>query len=424
MARSMEFHEFARDADLAPDEFPHALKGPDKLKRLRVSVWGAVTFGILSLVSNTFVDADKLTGLISGSAGDDASAVGEAASDFGAAALEFTLALVNTCLYIAAIVSVSCAVVFGVIYAQNVIARQRCFERDVVANDAESIRIKNELLRVKRIPQQIKELKSQMNNRNKSGGNSDVIESLARAMSNDGAPQIKDVDELDALKAFKSCYVNVNTRQDTLGDDIEKHYAVIFKSPDSVEADASLAKKLEGVEYVVTRILKGEVSMGAMIESRDRSVRKFTGSVVVDDKYAVTETADTSSDKKTQEYEHGFPLDLLIDHTDEINTKKDQALRWAAQTAVAIDSLLSTSKTQANRQKVDVGSSSALFIYDMSTSIDIKNMDSMAETFNNAFKTKGSTISIDAGRILITIPLPKKFKLPIDVPSMYREVFF
>lgn len=423
MPRSMEFHEFARDADLAPDEFPHALKGPDKLKRLRVSVWCAITFGILAWVDKTFIDADKLIGLISGSSDSDASAVSEAASDFGAAALEFTLDLFSICVYIATVVSISFVIVFGAIYAQNVIVRQRCFERDVVSNDAEAIRIKNELLRVKRIPQQIKELKSQMNNRNKSGGNNDMIESLARAMSNDGAPQIKDVDELDALKAFKQCYVNVNTRQDTLGDDIEKHYAVIFKSPDSVEADASLAKKLDGVEYVVTRILKGEVSMGAMIESRDRSMRKFTGSVVVDDKYAVTETVDASS-KKTEEYEHGFPLDLLIDHTDEINTKKDQALRWATQTAGAIDSLLSTSKTQANRQKVDVGSSSALFIYDMSTAIDIKNMDSMAETFNNAFKTKGSTISIDAGRILITIPLPDKFKLPIDVPSMYREVFF
>ena len=423
MSRSMEFHEFARDADLAPDEFPHALKGPDKLKRLRVSVLCAIVFGVLGLVDKVFIDATTLTGLISGSSGSDASAVSEAAHDFGTAALEFTLDLFSICVYIATVVSISFVIVFGAIYAQNVIVRQRCFERDVVSNDAEAIRIKNELLRVKRIPQQIKELKSQMNNRNKSGGNNDMIESLARAMSNDGAPQIKDVDELDALKAFKQCYVNVNTRQDTLGDDIEKHYAVIFKSPDSVEADASLAKKLDGVEYVVTRILKGEVSMGAMIESRDRSMRKFTGSVVVDDKYAVTETVDTSS-KKTEEYEHGFPLDLLIDHTDEINTKKDQALRWATQTAGAIDSLLSTSKTQANRQKVDVGSSSALFIYDMSTAIDIKNMDSMAETFNNAFKTKGSTISIDAGRILITIPLPDKFKLPIDVPSMYREVFF
>ena len=127
---------------------------------------------------------------------------------------------------------------------------------------------------------------------------------------------------------------------------------------------------------------------------------------------------------RPKDYEHAFPLDLLIDHTEEITKKKDQALRWATQTASAIDNLLSTSKTQANRQKVDVGSSSALFIYDMSTAIDIKNMDSMAETFNSAFKTKGSTISIDAGRILITIPLPKQFKLPIDVPSMYREVFF
>ena len=424
MSRSMEFHEFARDADLAPDEFPHALKGPGKLKRLRVSVWCAIVFGILFWIDKTFIDASKLTGLISGSSDPEASAVSEAASDFGVAALEFTLNLFSICVYIAVVISVGLMIVFGVIYAQNVIVRQRCFERDVVQNDAEAIRIKNELLRVKRIPQQIKELKSQMKNRNKSGGgNNDVIESLARAMSNDGAPQIKDVDELDALKAFKQCYVNVNTRQDTLGDDIEKHYAVIFKSPDSVEADASLAKKLDGVEYVVTRILKGEVSMGAMIESRDRSMRKFTGSVVVDDKYAVTETVDTSDTKK-EDYEHGFPLDLLIDHTDEINTKKDQALRWATQTAGAIDSLLSTSKTQANRQKVDVGSSSALFIYDMSTAIDIKNMDSMAETFNNAFKTKGSTISIDAGRILITIPLPDKFKLPIDVPSMYREVFF
>lgn len=423
MSRSVEFHEYARDADLAPDEFPHALKGPDKLKRLRVSAWSAITFGILSWIDKKFVDANKLSEMIGSSRDQDASAAGGAAKDFGSAALEFTLSLISVCLYVSAIIAAILTIVFGIIYAQNVIVRQRCFERDVVSNDAEAIRIKNELLRVKRIPQQIKELKSQMSKNNKSSGNSDAIESLARAMSREGAPQIKDIDEMDALKAFKKCYVNVNTRQDTLGDDIEKHYSIVFKSPDSVEADASLGKKIEGVEYVVTRILKGQVSIGAMIESRDRSLRRFTGSVVVDDKYAFTES-DNASENKPKDYEHAFPLDLLIDHTEEINMKKDQALRWATQAAGAIDNLLSTSKTQANRQKVDVGSSSALFIYDMSTAIDIKNMDSMAETFNSAFKTKGSTISIDAGRILITIPLPKQFKLPIDVPSMYREVFF
>ena len=423
MSRSVEFHEYARDADLAPDEFPHALKGPDKLKRLRTSLWSAIIFGILSWIDKTFIDTTKLTNLVGSSNEDSGSTAAGAAKDFGAAALEFILSLVSVCLYVSAIIAAILTVVFGIIYAQNVIVRQRCFERDVVSNDAEAIRIKNELLRVKRIPQQIKELKSQMSKNNKSSGSSDTIESLARAMSREGAPQIKDIDEMDALKAFKRCYVNVNTRQDTLGEDIEKHYSVVFKSPDSVEADASLGKKIEGVEYVVTRILKGKVSIGAMIESRDRSARRFTGSVVVDDKYAVAETAD-ASEKKPKDYEHAFPLDLLIDHTEEITKKKDQALRWATQTASAIDNLLSTSKTQANRQKVDVGSSSALFIYDMSTAIDIKNMDSMAETFNSAFKTKGSTISIDAGRILITIPLPKQFKLPIDVPSMYREVFF
>ena len=423
MSRSVEFHEYARDADLAPDEFPHALKGPDKLKRLRTSLWSAIIFGILSWIDKTFIDTTKLTNLVGSSNEDSGSTAAGAAKDFGAAALEFILSLVSVCLYVSAIIAAILTVVFGIIYAQNVIVRQRCFERDVVSNDAEAIRIKNELLRVKRIPQQIKELKSQMSKNNKSSGSSDTIESLARAMSREGAPQIKDIDEMDALKAFKRCYVNVNTRQDTLGEDIEKHYSVVFKSPDSVEADASLGKKIEGVEYVVTRILKGKVSIGAMIESRDRSARRFTGSVVVDDQYAVAETAD-ASEKKPKDYEHAFPLDLLIDHTEEITKKKDQALRWATQTASAIDNLLSTSKTQANRQKVDVGSSSALFIYDMSTAIDIKNMDSMAETFNSAFKTKGSTISIDAGRILITIPLPKQFKLPIDVPSMYREVFF
>ena len=175
MSRSVEFHEYARDADLAPDEFPHALKGPDKLKRLRTSLWSAIIFGILSWIDKTFIDTTKLTNLIGSSNKDDGSAAAGAAKDFGSAALEFILSLVSVCLYVSAIIAAILTVVFGIIYAQNVIVRQRCFERDVVSNDAEAIRIKNELLRVKRIPQQIKELKSQMSKNNKSSGSLSLI---------------------------------------------------------------------------------------------------------------------------------------------------------------------------------------------------------------------------------------------------------
>ena len=420
------FEELIEDKQLSSDDFPYAEHGPHK-KRLASTMLNHTVFAVMvyiaakilrPIVVNQLPEptgvraewynfADNFALIIGGHFDYTGLVIGL----FNAIETFFYYATIGGCFFTA---------VFWAIYLVNVVKRQRSFEREVIANDAEANRIHKNLMDTMSIPEQIKR-KQEVINKAEQSTNSNSDNVFSGLFTSKNRANISDVNELAALKAFRNVRINVNTRQDVSSDDIYKTYTVTFEAPPVTEASDKLEKMIDGVDATLSRIVGNGVNFGGKLQSSSRTFWTLSASTVVEDKYPVVEEVAV---KEAVVYETAFDLSLLIDNRPKIEKKKAGALKWANDQASTIDAFLTTGDAQVTRTDVQVNASNAIYIYDQPRSFDLKKLDEYKEKFDTNFKQKGSDVEVSSGRVVIAIPLPKQYNLPIDVGSMFRETFF
>lgn len=419
------FEELIEDKQLSSDDFPYAEHGPQKKRRvstmLNLTIIAVVIHVAAKILRPIVVDQlPEPTGVRAEwyNFADNIALIINGHFDYTGIIIGLFNAIENLSYY-AALVFGALTILFGANYLVNVVKRNRSFEREVIANDAEANRIRKNLLDTMSIPERIKRKQEDINKAEQSTSNSDSLFSDLFAPKNKAS--ISDKNELDALKAFRDVRINVNTRQDVSSDDIYKTYTVTFEAPPVTEASEKLEKMIDGVDATLSRIVGNGVNFGGKLQSSDRQFWTLSASTVVEDKYplVVEEVVEESV-----VYETAFDLTLLIDNRPKIEKKKAGALKWANDQASTIDAFLTTGDAQVTRTDVQVNASNAVYIYDQPRSFDLKKLDEYKEKFDTNFKQKGSGVEVSSGRVIITIPLPKQYNLPIDVGTMYRETFF
>ena len=420
------FEELIEDKQLSSDDFPYAEHGPHKKRRastmLNLTVFAVMVYVAAKILRPIVVNQlPEPTGVRAEwyNFADNFALIVGGHFDFTGLVIGLFNA-VETFFYYAAIGGSFFTVVFGAIYLVNVVKRQRSFEREVIANDAEANRIHKSLMDTMSIPEQIKR-KQEVINKAEQSTNSNSDNVFSGLFTSKNRANISDVNELAALKAFRNVRINVNTRQDVSSDDVYKTYTVTFEAPPVTEASDKLEKMIDGVDATLSRIVGNGVNFGGKLQSSSRTFWTLSASTVVEDKYPVVEEETV---KETVVYETAFDLNLLIDNRPKIEKKKAGALKWANDQASTIDAFLITGDAQVTRTDVQVNASNAIYIYDQPRSFDLKKLDEYKEKFDTNFKQKGSDVEVSSGRVVIAIPLPKQYNLPIDVGSMFRETFF
>lgn len=420
------FEELIEDKQLSSDDFPYAEHGPHKKRRastmLSLTVFVVMVYVAAKILRPIVVNQlPEPTGVRAEwyNFADNFALIVGGHFDYTGLVIGLFDA-VEAFFYYAAIGGSFFTAVFGAIYLVNVVKRQRSFEREVIANDAEANRIHKSLMDTMSIPEQIKR-KQEVINKAEQSTNSNSDNVFSGLFTSKNRANISDVNELAALKAFRNVRINVNTRQDVSSDDVYKTYTVTFEAPPVTEASDKLEKMIDGVDATLSRIVGNGVNFGGKLQSSSRTFWTLSASTVVEDKYPVVEEETV---KETVVYETAFDLNLLIDNRPKIEKKKAGALKWANDQASTIDAFLTTGDAQVTRTDVQVNASNAIYIYDQPRSFDLKKLDEYKEKFDTNFKQKGSDVEVSSGRVVIAIPLPKQYNLPIDVGSMFRETFF
>lgn len=420
------FEELIEDKQLSSDDFPYAEHGPHKKRRastmLNHTVFAVMVYVAAKILRPIVVNQlPEPTGVRAEwyNFADNFALIIGGHFDYTGLVIGLFNA-VETFFYYATIGGSFFTAVFGAIYLVNVVKRQRSFEREVIANDAEANRIHKSLMDTMSIPEQIKR-KQEVINKAEQSTNSNSDNVFSGLFTSKNRANISDVNELAALKAFRNVRINVNTRQDVSSDDVYKTYTVTFQAPPVTEASDKLEKMIDGVDATLSRIVGNGVNFGGKLQSSSRTFWTLSASTVVEDKYPVVEEETV---KETVVYETAFDLSLLIDNRPKIEKKKAGALKWANDQASTIDAFLTTGDAQVTRTDVQVNASNAIYIYDQPRSFDLKKLDEYKEKFDTNFKQKGSDVEVSSGRVVIAIPLPKQYNLPIDVGSMFRETFF
>lgn len=301
-----------------------------------------------------------------------------------------------------------------VLHVINAIRRQRAYERNVIVNDW-----KSEFLRRK--------VSSSMNLNIKKREAAQKISKASKTTSSGGTSAVYN-DDYMKLKAFTSLAkmkVYINTRQSLQGGDkLQTQYRVRFDLP--VEADASqiLEKQLDDVSNTITKVCLGVVKFGKPFTSDDRQYLVVRGVLLSDDKYSANSTSKNQVIDDPSNYQSTFSIDLLISNKEELEEAKDNAFGWTSDMKVQLDSFLATSKVQATFSNTELGSTTALFIFDKPADTSVQSMYSeMENALDSLINMSGSVVKSEASKLYITLPLPPEYRSKIDIPTLYQEAF-
>lgn len=281
------------------------------------------------------------------------------------------------------------------------VLRSKAYERDARANDKESNKLRNKLIKMTGLNGKISRARSNMRN------------------SNGGVDYNKEV-EAKAYEAIKKMDVMIHTRESLDDPTIKKSYTIKIGLPNEVDVENKIISELKDFNVIATKACGGLIQFGQYTLSADRSSIIYNEEIIVPDKYEVVEETEV---KEEIDYESVFSKSLFIDRSKERASKLEAANNWGQNIAKSLDRILATLGVQATRKQVTVGASNVLVVYQLSFNLSMNHIQSLGEQLDNVLRTTGSAAFLDAGDLKISIPTPKSLTLPIDVPSMYTEIF-
>lgn len=287
------------------------------------------------------------------------------------------------------------------IYLIKMVLRWRHYERDVVGNDFEAALLKRRILGSLNISQQYKNAVKAASGEN----NQDDPTRQGR---------------VEALRTFKNMQVYINTRQSLSGFTIVKNSRISFEVPTNQFAIDELEKLMKNVSDVATQRTNARSKFGALEISEDRSIWSVSSQTPVKDKYYFE---DPNANKDDGDYESSFGIENFTDNTQKINEIKESAEAFANRTSVAMGTFLTSAKYQVTFIDFVLSATTLTLKYEWTFDPQSPNVGSLDKSIDKTFNTDGATVSLSGNQLIIVFPMPKEYHIPIDVRTLYLEVF-
>lgn len=287
------------------------------------------------------------------------------------------------------------------IYLIKMVLRWRHYERDVVGNDFEAALLKRRILGSLNISQQYKNAVKAASGEN----NQDDPTRQGR---------------VEALRTFKNMQVHINTRQSLSGFTIVKNSRISFEVPTNQFAIDELEKLMKNVSDVATQRTNARSKFGALEISEDRSIWSVSSQTPVKDKYYFE---DPNANKDDGDYDSSFGIENFTDNTQKINEIKESAEAFANRTSVAMGTFLTSAKYQVTFIDFVLSATTLTLKYEWTFDPQSPNVGSLDKSIDKTFNTDGATVSLSGNQLIIVFPMPKEYHIPIDVRTLYLEVF-
>lgn len=288
-----------------------------------------------------------------------------------------------------------------VIYLFKLVLRWRHYERDVIGNDFEAALLKRRILGSLNISQQYKNAVKAASGENN---------------QDDPTRQGK----VEALRTFKNMQVHINTRQSLSGFTIVKNSRISFEVPTNQFAVDELEKLMKNVSDVATQRTNARSKFGALEISEDRSIWSVSSQTPVKDKYYFE---DPNANKDDGDYESSFGIENFKDNTQKINEIKESAEAFANRTSVAMGTFLTSAKYQVTFIDFVLSATTLTLKYEWTFDPQSPNVGSLDKNIDKTFNTDGATVNLSGNQLIIVFPMPKEYHIPIDVRTLYLEVF-
>ena len=122
--------------------------------------------------------------------------------------------------------------------------------------------------------------------------------------------------------------------------------------------------------------------------------------------------------------EYAFPLDLFTDNSAEIEQKTEMAQNYSDEVEKAVRNYLASQKVQVDTGKIFTGNTSVQIEYKLPPYISsLPQTDQIESGLDTTLNVTGISAQLKGSGILITVPLPNDYNIPIDVSTMIKQEF-
>lgn len=228
-----------------------------------------------------------------------------------------------------------------------------------------------------------------------------------------------------ARKQIRKAHVEIHTRNKEEMPRPAKTYMVRFKRIKKRSMNDVMLKKLKDLNEFLTS--ETDISFsdiekyGQTYEFRaDTQLSDVKESIIVKLRRR-RKMKETGSDTSSV---YAFPLDLFSDNKEEIASQTAKAEGYASKLQQSVAIFLSSKNVYADKSECFTGNTSIRLSYTLPPHIsNPPNTEDLEKGLDSSLKLSGTEVVLDGGTLVITVPLPSAYAIPIDVRSMVEEVF-
>ncbi|RIM32779.1 hypothetical protein BUY35_00385 [Staphylococcus cohnii] len=231
-----------------------------------------------------------------------------------------------------------------------------------------------------------------------------------------------------ANKHIRKCIVEIHTynKYNAPGLPPIKTYKVAFKQLDNNDNDKVLENKIKYIHKNLNSKIDvsfGQVDdyMGYYTSNAEKQLDKVKESFIVKMR---KRRKDKSSDSVEEAKEFSYPLTLFKDRSGNIEGQRSKAEDYAEALQNSINLHLTTKNIYADKSEIYVINTSIEYRYNLPPNVTkLPNLEELQTTLNSSLDVEGITAKLSGRSIVIVVPLPKEYQIPIDVKTMIEEVF-
>lgn len=411
-----EFSEMSKEKQFSEDYYPHAQSGIKIATIMYINLERTILFLVLTLIFKFLTSyleiSEHKINVIKKSIKDSIDKI-KLSKNFDTNDFLFYIGHavakgLMIVMFVFTLIFAAILIITLVMYIVNVIKRQRNYERSVIKNDLKAYFLKRKILAAKDAKVILRDEKR----------------AVRKKREGDSALTKKDKIPLDSQKEFMKMIVMINSREslDNKGR-VDTQYRIMFNMPNDSDISEDLDKRIENINDVATKQLKAKVTFGKKFDLDSKNAVVFRAWDDEADKYLYNDIEDDDSQEDDKEYHSSYPLSMLNDKQDEIDEKHVIAEQWTKRNLSTVKAFLATSKIDCTFKNYEVGNKMASYVFVMADDVTLPQFDKLGDTLDNMMKKKGSDVTLDQGNLVVSIPLVKEAEIPINVPTMYRDIF-
>ena len=159
---------------------------------------------------------------------------------------------------------------------------------------------------------------------------------------------------------------------------------------------------------------------GLYTSNVEKQLEKPKESIIV----KIRRRLDKDNDGVNVKSEYSYPLTVFKDRTDKIEGQTQKAERLAKELQESISMHLSSKRIIADKSEFYVVNTSIQYAYTFPPNVKkLPNVEELQSTLDSTLDIEGVSIKTKGRSIVIIVPLPKDYQIPIDAKTVIEQVY-